>query len=305
MTFLNASQFKQLNQGFLKFIKINIFLTGVLLLSCCHMQSLQQSTISAFDAPDQVLWHAKSDSWFVSNLGGGISLAEDGYGWITRLNKDGEVIAAQWLRGLDAPSGMTSTDDKLFICDRKGVIQVDIKSNNIDEVFLMPDAEFINDVVISPAGDLYVSDFFGNTIYKIPANTRKPEVFVEIENSPDGLYFDGNTLIVVTWGKDVDRQSFKTTENGTMLVVDLTSRKVKHFSENVGNIGNLEGVTKSSDGDFYVTDWMNGKLLKVSAEGVEEVLTGLKNPTDPDYSKELNIIAFPEHSGNRVIFYHL
>jgi len=50
---------------------------------------------------------------------------------------------------------------------------------------------------------------------------------------------------------------------------------------------------------------MLGKLLKVNKKGVKEILSGLQHPTDPDFSKELNVIAFPEHTGNRVVFYHL
>ena len=34
----------------------------------------------AYDAPDQAVWHAPSKTWFVSNLGGGISLERDNYG---------------------------------------------------------------------------------------------------------------------------------------------------------------------------------------------------------------------------------
>jgi sugar phosphate isomerase/epimerase len=44
---------------------------------------------SAFDAPDQSVWHSESKTWFVSNLGGGISLDKDNYGWISRLDASG------------------------------------------------------------------------------------------------------------------------------------------------------------------------------------------------------------------------
>ncbi|MFO1433041.1 MAG: hypothetical protein U1F76_23530 [Candidatus Competibacteraceae bacterium] len=31
------------------------------------------------DAPEAAFWHAESRTWFVSNLGGGLSLARDGF----------------------------------------------------------------------------------------------------------------------------------------------------------------------------------------------------------------------------------
>jgi len=251
------------------------------------------------------LWHAKSKTWFVSNLGGGISLEKDAYGWITRLNESGEVIKPQWLKGLDAPSGMISTDEKLFVCDRSGVYQIDIAKGEIEEEFLLPDAEFVNDVCISAEGDLYVSDFFGNKIFRIPAKTRVPEVFLELNESPDGLYMNSDTLVIVTWGTLSNKATFETSKLGKVLLVDIATKQVKSLLNNSIEIGNLEGVTKANDGSYYVTDWMNEKLLKINEDGVKTVLSGLNNPTDPDYSKELNVIAFPEHTGNRVIFYHL
>ena len=283
--------------------KTLIAMLFVLLSACTAMPSFK--VVSIYDAPDQVIWHSKSQSWFVSNLGGGISLERDGYGWITRLDSQGSVIDRRWVSGLDAPSGMISTDQKLYVCDRDGVVQIDIESGKIDQTYLMPMAEFINDITMSSNGDLYVSDFFGNAIYRLPADSRKPELFVEIDDSPDGLYMNEDRLIVVTWGKDVNRRTFETSEYGTVLAVDLQTKKVSAFSDRVGKIGNLEGITQSDTLDYYITDWMNGKLLKVSDQGVETVLVGLKNPTDPDYSKELNVVAFPEHSANRVTFYAL
>lgn len=275
--------------------------TSVFLVSCIENKNSE----SIFDAPDQVLWHAKSKTWFVSNLGGGISLEKDGYGWIIRLDEKGKVINARWIEGLDAPSGMICNDEKLFVCDRSGVYQIDIAQGKIEEEFLLPNAEFVNDVCLAANGDLYVSDFFGNKIFRIPFDTRQPEVFLELDESPDGLYMDSDTLVIVTWGTLSNKATFETSKLGKVLLVDIASKQVKPLLNSPAEIGNLEGITKYSDGSYYVTDWMNGTLLKINTTGVKVVLSGLKNPTDPDYSKELNVLAFPEHNGNRVIFYHL
>jgi hypothetical protein len=68
-------------------------------------------------------------------------------------------------------------------------------------------------------------------------------------------------------------------------------------------VGNLEGITKA-DNYYYITDWEAGKLLKIHAESgeVTELLTGLINPIDPDYIKELGVIGFPQHATNQVLF---
>ncbi len=178
-----------------------------------------------YDAPDQVVWHAPSKTWFVSNLGGGISLEKDHNGWITQLDQNGKVIHPFWIgkeEGMHAPSGMTITDDLLFVCDRDGVYEIDITKRKIVKFYPIPDAKFINDIVRSSNGDLYVSDFFGNKIYKIPSDTRKAEIWLESNKlpAPDGLYMDKHKLIIACWGVLSTPGTFETSKLGDLLSVD-------------------------------------------------------------------------------------
>ena len=257
--------------------------------------------LEAFDAPDQAVWHAPSKTWFVSNLGGGISLARDGYGWIARLDADGKVLSPRWLDGFDAPSGMIATPDTLYVCDRDGLAEVDIASASIRKMHLIQGGLFINDVALAANGDLFVSDFSANRIYRIPQGGT-PEIFLEDGrlDTPDGLLIIDNNLIVGTWGPIIEPASFKTSRPGTMLSIDLKTKEITPYN-NSGSVGNMEGLTRAN-GAIYATDWMRGALIRETATGWEDVLTGLKNPTDPGYAPELGIVAVPEHTGNRVLF---
>ena len=76
--------------------------------------SAQESDSPVYDAPDQVVWDPSSRSWFVSNLGGGISLKRDGYGWIVKLDQTGKVIDPRWVENLDAPTGMVVAGNLLY-----------------------------------------------------------------------------------------------------------------------------------------------------------------------------------------------
>ena len=258
-----------------------------------------------FDAPDQCTWHAPSRTWFVSNLGGGISLAKDGYGWITRLDEKGRVIEPFWIglaERMHAPSGMVATDRYLYACDREGVHEIDIAGRKVSKFFPIPQGKFINDIAIADNGDLYVSDFLANRIYRLPQDSRVPETWLETDRleAPDGLYIDAGKLIVGSWGVLSEPGTFNTSKKGDLLKIDLKTRKIEILSKEAGN---LEGITKAGD-FYYVTDWAAGKLLKVHAETgkVSELLTGLRNPTDPDYAPELGVVAFPQHTGDQVLF---
>lgn len=269
------------------------------------IQDLNVLPAQPFDAPDQCVWHAPSRTWFVSNLGGGISLEKDAYGWITRLDEAGKVIEPFWIglaERMHAPSGMVATDRHLYVCDREGVHEIEISQRTITNFYPIPQGEFINDIAIAENGDLYVSDFFANRIYRLPHQSRVAEVWLETDSleAPDGLYMDAGKLIVGSWGVLSEPGTFNTSKNGSLLTIDLESKKIEVLSKEAGN---LEGITKAGD-YYYVTDWAAGKLLKIHAETgkVSESLTGLRNPTDPGYAKELGVLAFPQHTGDQVLF---
>jgi streptogramin lyase len=258
-----------------------------------------------WDAPDQCVWHAPSRTWFVSNLGGGISLAKDAYGWITRLDETGKIIDPFWIglaERMHAPSGMVATDRHLYVCDREGVHEIDIAQKKITNFYPIPEGKFINDIAIAANGDLYVSDFFANRIYRLPQSSRVAEVWLETDRleAPDGLYMEEGKLIVASWGVLSEPGTFNTSKKGDVLKVDLKTKQIEVLSKEAGN---LEGITRAGD-FYYITDWAAGKLLKVHVKTgqVGELLSGLRNPTDPGYAKELGVIAFPQHTGDQVFF---
>ncbi|SNR43622.1 hypothetical protein SAMN06265371_10321 [Lutibacter agarilyticus] len=261
-----------------------------------------------YDAPDQVVWHASSKTWFVSNLGGGISLEKDSNGWISRIDQKGNFIAPFWIgkeEGMHAPSGMTITDDYLYVVDRDGVYQIDIANQKIETFIEIPDGEFLNDIVRAENGDLYISDFFGNKIYKIVANSKEVKVWLKTDRleAPDGLYIDQGSLIVASWGVLSKAGTFETSKLGDILNINLKTKKITALAKEVGN---LEGITKAGN-YYYITDWASGKLLKVNSKkgSAIDFIIGLNHPTDPDFSEELQILAFPQHGTNQVLFIKL
>ncbi len=299
----------------------NRLILGIAIVLCAYFQSEAKtggskdlvnasstSEENPYDAPDQAVWHAPSKTWFISNLGGGISLEKDSYGWITRTDQEGNITDPFWIgkeEGMHAPSGMTITDEYLYVCDREGVHEIDISKREITNFYPLPGGEFINDIAMASNGDLYISDFFGNKIYKLPAATRKAEVWLETDQleAPDGLYMDKDQLIVASWGVLSEPGSFATSKLGNLSSIDLETKEITTL---VKEVGNLEGITKAGK-YYYITDWAAGKLLKVDAKKgtVVDLISGLSHPTDPNFAPELNVLAFPQHGTNQVLFIQL
>ena len=265
--------------------------------------SAQESTQLIYDAPDQAVWDASTRSWYVSNLGGGISLERDGNGWIVKLDETGAVVDPRWVDGLDAPSGMIVVGDLLYVVDRDGLYEIQISTATIEHFYKVAEPQFLNDVAVGPDGILYVSDFSAQRIYSFDPKSKKVDLFIESEelDTPDGLYVDGDQLIVASWGPIVDPATFATSRKGSVLSVDLKTKKISSYLEKGLEVGNLEGIAKAGD-DYYITDWMSGSLLRVGKSGFDVVLSGLRNPTDPNYAEEMGVLAIPQHGTNQVLF---
>jgi hypothetical protein len=108
---------------------------------------------------------------------------------------------------------------------------------------------------------------------------------------------------VASWGILSNPGTFDTSKLGDILSVDLKTKKITPL---VKEVGNLEGITKAGK-YYYITDWASGKFLKVNPKKgkVIDFITGLKHPTDPDFAPELNVLAFPQHGTNQVLFVKL
>ena len=99
-----------------------------------------------FAAPESAYYHAASNSVFVSSINGQI-LDRDGNGYISRLSADGKVISAKWVTTLDAPKGMRSVGNTLWVADIDDVVSIDIAKGQITarvpSVFRFTQASFV------------------------------------------------------------------------------------------------------------------------------------------------------------------
>jgi hypothetical protein len=267
--------------------------------------SANARSANPLDAPEAAFWHAESRTWFVSNLGGGLSLARDGHGWLTRYDEQGQLLAARWLQGMDAPTGIAAVGNLLYVADRAGVHEIDIPRARILRTIPIPDSRFLNDVAAAPNGDLFVSDFEANRIYRLNRQ-RQPEVWLagpELQN-PNGLIVDGDQLIVATWGPMTDPATFAVRHPGTLLKADLSTRSLSAIGTG-RPIASFDGVVAVGT-HYLATDWPKGRLLRISRQGdVREVLTGFHQLADLGYNPDRNTIALPVMSDNRLIFLHL
>jgi hypothetical protein len=81
--------------------------------------------------------------------------------------------------------------------------------------------------------------------------------------------------------------------------VDLKTKAVKPVGDGKP-MGNLDGLEKDG-ADYLVTDWVAGKLLRITAKGVVTVLKdGFKNSADLGYDAKTHRAMVPDMGAGTV-----
>lgn len=252
------------------------------------------ATATGFDNPESAYWDAPSQSWYVSNVSGEENV-KDGKGWISRLDASGKVLKDRWVDGLNSPHGIRVRGRTLYVSDVDQLVVIDMRNARLKARIDAPGARFLNDVAVGPAGEVYVSDTLESAVYRC---TSKCEVFLKTEKleDPNGLLVEGNRLIVAAWGVITDPATFATKTPGRLLAVDLKSKAITALGEGKP-LGNLDGLERDG-ADYLVTDFMAGKLFRVSKSGAATVVKdGFKNSADIGWNPARRHLAVPEMSG--------
>ena len=252
--------------------------------------------------PESTFYHAGTDTIYVSNVAGE-PLKKDKTGWISTLSPEGKVTAEKWCDGLDAPKGMAESKGILWVSDIDRVVGIDIKTGKVKETVTIPGAKFLNDVAAAADGSIFVSDTSGNAIYKV--KDGKSEVFksgADLE-APNGLliYYNHNRLLVAGWGTGVD-DSLGTTGPGSLIAIDLKTKKRQSLSTPRGHLDGLELSWKGLDG-FLVSDWVAGTVYVVHKSTWTPIVEGLKGAADIGTMPAKKILLVPEMGASKVHAY--
>lgn len=255
----------------------------------------QKWQLDGFQNPESVIYDSTNDVLYVSNVNGGAT-DKDGNGTISTVSLDGKLLTAAWVDGLDAPKGLAISDGNLYVADIDTLVEINIETGNVMNRYVVEDAKFLNDVAADDKGNIYVSDMVMNRIHRLQG--VQFDIWLEGEEleNPNGLHFAEDDIMLGSWGKMTD--GFATDVPGHLKRISLED---KHISS-VGDgepVGNLDGVEGTEETGFYVTDWMNGKLLLISRKGqVSELLDLNKGSADLEFIESKNMIFIPMMNDN-------
>lgn len=252
--------------------------------------------------PESAVVDPATGAIFVSNIVGAV-MQKDGNGFIAKLGGEGKILTRQWVKGLDAPTGLALYDRTLYVADIDQLVAINAASGEIVKRYPAKGATFLNDVAVDPEGTVYVSDTPTNTIWRLKDGSFEPWVANDKLNGPNGLLVQGDTLIVASLGKISGVGQKK--EIAGLWQISLKDQTVSPLGSGKP-IGNLDGLALLQPGVFLVTDWGAGALYRVDSKGKAELLIDLnQGSADLAYLPDKKVVLIPMMLDNSLVAYRL
>ena len=149
-----------------------------------------------FKLPESVVFDKENNILYVSNMQGD-PFSKDGNGFISKVDLDGNIVKLKWIEGLHAPKGLAISKGKLYVGDVDQLIEIDIKTGKISKKLDAAGASFLNDVTVDTYGNVYVSDTFTDTIYRLNKFGQLTTwLYSPKLEAPNGLHYEKGQIIV-------------------------------------------------------------------------------------------------------------
>lgn len=257
--------------------------------------------VEGMQSPESAIFDVASKTWFISN----IVASAPGDGFIARVDADGNLLDPTFATGLDDPKGLAIVGRTLYVVDVQRLVAIPIDAPNTRDAIPIPDSVFLNDVSADPAGDLYVSDTFGNAVFRVHQGEAKTLIRDPRLESPNGLYVAAGVLWIASIGPDLNPQTFEPSQPGRILRFEIANGTLSEFTE---RFGTLDGLVRDGD-SFLASDFARGVYV-VDASGtptmvIDNAATGWKSAADIGFDPLGRRLAVPEVFGTRVGIFEL
>jgi hypothetical protein len=227
-----------------------------------------EKTIAGFASPESVV--VSGGDVFVSNLGLKLEpTAKDGDGFISRLDRQGNVRTLRWADKLDGPKGLIVVDGVLYVADIDHVLGYRVRDGK--QVFTLDLAAtgtlFLNAFARLDNRHLLVS---ATDIGKVFVIDLAKKSFSEMQfdtppKGPNGMKVAGSRLMLVEWGTDSQPngniKSYRLERSQTRLQAKLEK------AYDLKPSGYFDGIV-----DLGANRWLISNWVKFEPAGVLHLL---------------------------------
>lgn len=236
--------------------------------------------------PESVLIDRQRDILYVSNVNLN-PWEKDGNGFISKMDRAGNILELKWIEGLHGPKGMGISGSNLYIADIDALVEAEVETGRILRRIELPGKTDLNDVAVSTDGTVYVSGSASNTIYTLKDGALA-EFFKGGEERFNGIYREDDRMLLITSGSSQFKEIIP--ETGEVRVI-------------AEGMGHGDAIAPVGDGGYLCTSWA-GKIFYVSADGAVTVLSDTEsageNAADLDFCIDQQILYVPTFFKNQV-----
>lgn len=243
-----------------------------LALPALGMELTESWRLEGFQMPESVIYDTANERIIIGNMVAmGAEAGENGY--LSLVSPDGEMVEEQWVTGLQDPRGMAIVDGQLFVADNMGFHIVSLDDGTLVETVTMQGAAFPNDVTADDDGNVYISDMFGQTIWRYADGEASiwfgPDDGITF---PNGLFAHDGQIIVGSMGADMG-ENFTFGTPGGLYGVDGNATGLTPL-DGATEIGAIDGVAAIGDiivfndnptGTIY--GWRDGDTVELATVG--------------------------------------
>jgi len=275
----------------------NLVIATSLVISSYSVELTKQwETKPILKVPESVYLDNNKNLLYVANINGKPT-AKDGNGFISILDLNGDIKTLEFAKGLDAPKGMDIYENKLYVSDIDKLRVIDLSSGKILKSYHIKEAKFLNDVVVSDDGVIYVSDFSpkNKAIYKI-INKKIIKWLDEkqlLGQRPNGLWLEKSSLVIGTKG-------------GSIFKSDLKTKKIKVYKAHIG-VNGIDGILPFDENSYITSDWA-GRIFISDMKSSKKILDNASkkiNAADIWYDRETKRVYVPTFFDNRIICFEV
>jgi DNA-binding beta-propeller fold protein YncE len=267
---------------------IVILFSSSLLIAQHKLEKIWE-TDSVLKVPESVLFDGDNKVLYATNIDGTDPWGKDGKGSVAKVGLDGKVIATEWVSGLNAPKGMGLYKGKLYVADLNELVVIDIAAGTIEKRIAVTGAGGLNDVSVSKAGIVYVSDSKLKKIFVVKDGVS--ELFLDTLKGPNGVLMRGDDFYLLDAGG-----MYKMNKDKTLTMITD------------GMEGGTDGIENISGNDFIISCWQ-GVVWYVNADGKKEQLLDSrpdkKNTADIGMDAKNKIIYVPTFWRNTIVAYRV
>ncbi|MCX6162407.1 MAG: T9SS type A sorting domain-containing protein [Ignavibacteriae bacterium] len=275
---------------------MNIRFLLLIVFAFCFMHPVFIKSQVRTTTPECVAYDSISNRYFVSCLMSGKIIAIDSLGNMSIFKS-----------GLGYASGCKVHGNVIYVStmSTKYVKGFDLSTGNQVMNIYIPTAHQLDGMTTDTAGNLYVADYdysqTNDQIFKIRLSTQSYSVFVPaghgLAGMPQDIFYDkpNNRLIIVSASISSPIQAISLTDSAVSNILPTS-------------VGDFDGIEMDNNGNYYLTTWATGSLIKYNHDfsgSPVTILSGLNGPSNLCYNRKKNILAVPVYYLDSVIFLSL